>query len=67
MMTERRLVELTDEQIDFVAGGANQTAANQAGGAAAAGLIAAGVGVAAIVQANVQNIANHNNVAVDVL
>ena len=39
------------------------TAAN-AGGAAVGGLVAAGAGVAANVQANLRDIASHNNVAV---
>ena len=60
-------VELTDAELDAVAAGQNQRALAAAGGAAAAGLIAAGVGVAAIVQANVENIANNNNIAVAVL
>ncbi|WP_043344568.1 hypothetical protein [Belnapia moabensis] len=60
-------VELTDAELDAVAGGANPQALAAAGGAAAGGLVNAGVGVAAAVAANVENIANNNNVAVAVL
>ena len=64
-------VELTDAELDLVTGGARQNAGAAAAGAAVGGLLAAGVGVAANVQANVEDVGNDNeivkNVFVDVL
>jgi len=64
-------VELSDAELDLVTGGRNQNAGAAAAGAAVGGLLAAGAGVAANVQANVDNVGNNNeivkNVFVDVL
>jgi hypothetical protein len=56
------IVELTDAEIDAVAGGANPGNAGAAAGAVG-GLVAAGVAVAA----KVGDVASDNNVAVSVL
>ena len=59
-------VELSDAELDLVTGGARQNAGAAAAGAAVGGLLAAGAGVAANVQANVEDVGNNTEIVKNV-